>query len=770
MTTQIIRYMPRSTADYEQECSPKVLNPSRIEYHSNHDFYSALRAADLQSPPTFHGEHTKLCDEQGGMRDQYSYCLPISGRKDTPFCTNADRMNLLNVHSSKPICYASVLHMLLLDVYDELQATGNIPFLAFGSLLGAVRNQSMIPFTEDADIGYVGELITLEKLILALRRKGYHMFFMDIWRVCVAPTHPLVSHLYDANLPITKNYSVPYLDLYEIKKTDFGDWDLQELPVGVLNEEVCSPRVQNASMIEYHSGHRYYSTLKEMDPPTAPTFRGQHTDLCDEELRLNAKFSYCLPISGRKDTPFCTAGDRTDLLHVSSPKSVCYSSVLHMLLVEVYEELQASGNYPLITFGSLLGAVRNGSMIPFTEDTDIGFAGILNSKQVLQHELWQKGYHMFFLDIWRVCVAPTHPLASRLYDPSLPLTKYYSVPYVDLYQIRKLTNGFWDVQELQGSLVQQTTPSVQQTTPSVQQTPPSVQQTPPSVQQTPPRCTPRVLNVSDIQYHSGHRFYSVLKERGTPTAPIFRGNHTKLCEESRRTKMKYGFCLPIEGRKDTPFCLAGDRTDLLTISSPKSVCYASVLHMLLVDVYEELKATGNTPLITFGSLLGAVRNGSMIPFTEDTDIGYVGKLNTLQPLRRKLWDKGYHMFFLNIWRVCVAPTHPLASSLYEPTLPLTKDYTVPYVDLYKMKKLRNGNWEVAELEGSNGRFLPGHIVEPFSHVTINGMPFDTVHDPDFFLMEAYGPDYMTPKQRTEAPSNMTSSMANVTNNVDEKKN
>ncbi|EEY68952.1 uncharacterized protein PITG_05102 [Phytophthora infestans T30-4] len=221
--------------------------------------------------------------------------------------------------------------------------------------------------------------------------------------------------------------------------------------VAVLNgEEVCSPHVLNVSNIEYHFGHRYYSALKEMDPPVAPTFRGKHTALCDEGVRTKAKYSYCLPISGRTDTPFCTAGDRTDLLNIRSSKSVCHSSVLHMLMVEVYEEPKASGNIPLISFGSLLGAVRNGSMIPFTEDADIGFANQLNAKDVLIHELWQKGYHMFFLDIWRVCVAPNHPLASRLYDPNLPLTRNYAVPYVDLYLMRKLSNGYWDFQELQG--------------------------------------------------------------------------------------------------------------------------------------------------------------------------------------------------------------------------------------------------------------------------------------------------------------------------------
>ncbi|GMF25786.1 unnamed protein product [Phytophthora fragariaefolia] len=186
--------------------------------------------------------------------------------------------------------------------------------------------------------------------------------------------------------------------------------------------------------------------------------------------------------------------------------------------------------------------------------------------------------------------------------------------------------------------------------------------------------------------------------------------------------------------------------------------------MLLVEVYEELKASGNTPLITFGSLLGAVRNGSMIPFTEDTDIGFVGQLKLKEQLREELWRKGYHMFFMKIWRVCVAPTHPLASRLYNPNLSLTRNFAVPYVDLYQMKRLNNGNWDIEELQGSRGRLIPYDKMEPFSQGTINGMPFDTVHDSDFFLREAYGPSYMTPKPRRPAAANpkATAAVRNTT--------
>ncbi|KAI9913863.1 hypothetical protein PsorP6_005545 [Peronosclerospora sorghi] len=263
-------------------------------------------------------------------------------------------------------------------------------------------------------------------------------------------------------------------------------------------------------------------------------------------------------------------------------------------------------------------------------------------------------------------------------------------------------------------------------------------------------CRPRVVNVADINYPSGHRFYTMLKDMDPPLPLTFRGNHRILCQEKWRRKMNYKYCLPMTPRKDTPFCLAGDRTDLLSVAaSPTSVCYASVLHLLLVDVYEEMKATGNTPLVVYGSLLGAVRNGSIIPFTEDTDIGYVQELRNREQLIEGLWRKGYHMFDYSIWRVCVAPTHPLAFRLYDTNSLLAKDFDVPYVDLYKMEELNNGSWKVDCFEGTNGDILPSEKIEPFSHVTINGMPFDTVHDPQYFLTESYGPDYMTPHSRTD---------------------
>jgi len=125
---------------YRPQCSPDTVNASSVAYSSVDPFYNRLRHMAPLPAPTFLGCHKQFCNATYHQLTQYDYCLPISGRYDDEHCSNADRMDLLVHQSPRDICHASVLHMLMVDVYEEIRAVGAHPLLAFGTLLGAVRN------------------------------------------------------------------------------------------------------------------------------------------------------------------------------------------------------------------------------------------------------------------------------------------------------------------------------------------------------------------------------------------------------------------------------------------------------------------------------------------------------------------------------------------------------------------------------------------------------------------------------------------------------
>ncbi|KAF1333096.1 hypothetical protein FI667_g2779, partial [Globisporangium splendens] len=263
-------------------------------------------------------------------------------------------------------------------------------------------------------------------------------------------------------------------------------------------------------------------------------------------------------------------------------------------------------------------------------------------------------------------------------------------------------------------------------------------------------CVPATLNASAIHYRSTHRFYDTMQTLDQPfMPPVFTGKHTKLCNECEGRRNAWDYCLPISGHKDEENCNSPDRMDLLSPQTPSTMCFGSPLQMLLTDVYEEFKAMGAKPAILFGTLLGAVRNGSTIPFTEDTDIGYQHTPSyTATQMRDVLWRKGYHMFFDGIYRVCIAPTHPLASNLFDSERRIDNlRHNVPYVDLYKMtppRSPRNTLWKIQKMK--NNRRVPSDKVVPFSQIEMDGLRYDTVADPIDFLVHEYGEGYMTPRR------------------------
>ncbi|KAF1325116.1 hypothetical protein FI667_g9410, partial [Globisporangium splendens] len=223
----------------------------------------------------------------------------------------------------------------------------------------------------------------------------------------------------------------------------------------------CSPETLDASAIHFHADQvpeatrQFYTKLQGLNPPpTPPVFTGDHAFLCEEFLAKREQWAYCLPISARRDEPFCVNASREQLLDpLPHNQLYCYASVLHLILVDVYEELRVLDGKPALLYGTLLGAVRNGSVIPFTEDADIGYQLTGNFQlDDLKDALWRKGLHMFHYGIPRVCVSPIHPLASQLYNPRKSLGTEYTVPYVDLYKMRKhMFTLKWDIEQIKNS-------------------------------------------------------------------------------------------------------------------------------------------------------------------------------------------------------------------------------------------------------------------------------------------------------------------------------
>src|SRR5690606_23009779 len=84
-----------------------------------------------------------------------------------------------------------MLFNILLDVHQVLSSFGIQYFITFGTLLGAVRDNKIIPWTQDVDISI--SVINMDKvikngdLINALYKKGY-IFWEDdylLYRLCI---------------------------------------------------------------------------------------------------------------------------------------------------------------------------------------------------------------------------------------------------------------------------------------------------------------------------------------------------------------------------------------------------------------------------------------------------------------------------------------------------------------------------------------------------------------------------------------------------------
>jgi len=214
-----------------------------------------------------------------------------------------------------------------------------------------------------------------------------------------------------------------------------------------------------------------------------------------------------------------------------------------------------------------------------------------------------------------------------------------------------------------------------------------------------------LLDQLRILHHKTIPIETIVDPKKHATALLVLQDDKKSQRHEREDKEAWNLCLPIQHRRRCPHpCPHGSHEELmqailLNINNNNSKnttrlnrmmtpCMPSVLDLLLHEIYKGARDTQCVVLLTHGTLLGAYRNRTILPHTEDVDLVVpdfrhcIGK--GTGPLAEVLWERGVYVFLRSgVYSACVTAKHPLAAYLYHSQAPIVdKPYVVPYADLY----------------------------------------------------------------------------------------
>jgi hypothetical protein len=140
--------------------------------------------------------------------------------------------------------------------------------------------------------------------------------------------------------------------------------------------------------------------------------------------------------------------------------------------------------------------------------------------------------------------------------------------------------------------------------------------------------------------------------------------------------------------------------------------------------------------LTWGTLLGAVREGDLIAHDFDIDVGYVSRARSKEGVlreRQRIYDH-----FRRFGRVVgtSAPGRFMISGAAAPSGLIDHG-----IEIWTSFTTKGTHYAYPILPG----VLPGNAIKPFRTATLRGIPFAVPRQAERFLDFAMGPDWRVPK-------------------------